>query len=182
MYQVIASTLFQNKICRLPGIGTLVMIPHSAVTDFVNGRIKSPFETIDFIPEHKGDKVFNEFSAMSELLQKNLDVNKSAFLAGIGTFTKVREGEIKFVPVSIDPVFTSPVPVKRVIRQDAAHAILVGDQQTTNVEMTEFFTEKQLVKDNWWIWATILAMLGLGVLLFYYSQYGLKGIGNVTIF
>jgi hypothetical protein len=182
MYQVIAPTLFRNKICRLPGIGTLVMIPHSAETDFVNSLIKSPFETIDFVPEKKGEKVFNEFSAISELLQKKLDENNSFFIKGIGTFTKGKQGEIKFVSISVDPAFTLPVPVKRVIRQDAEHAILVGDQQTTNVEMTDFFNERQSLKDLWWIWAIILALVGIGALIFYYAHNGINGIGNTIIF
>ena len=182
MYHVIAPSLFQNKICRLPGIGTLVMISHSAETDFVNGRIKSPYETIDFIPEQKGEKLFNEFSAMSELLQKNLDENNNVFLTGIGTFTKDKTGEISFAPGSVDPVFTFPVPVKRVIRQDAEHAILVGDQQTTNVEMADYFSEKQPLKNRWWVWSIVLAVIGIAALIFYFSKYGVKGIGNVSIF
>jgi len=61
MYQIIAPRLFQNKICRLPGIGTLVMVTHSAQTDFINTCIKGPVETIEFIKEAEGEKLFNEF-------------------------------------------------------------------------------------------------------------------------
>jgi len=180
MYQIIAPTLFQNKICRLPGIGTLVMVAHSAETDFVNARIISPVETIDFIAENYDEKAFNEFSAMSELLQKKLDENGSYLLTGIGTFIKKTDGEIGFVPELIDPIFTPPISVERVIRQDEAHAILVGDQQTTNVEMTEYFSDKQPLKDQWWLWAVILAAIGIGLLLFYFFQNGLKGVGNIN--
>lgn len=178
MYQVIAPSLFQNKLCRLPGIGTLVMVPHSAESDFVNTRIKSPFESIDFLPERTGQKAFNEFSAMSELLQKNLDENGAFFLKGIGTFTKDNQGEIKFASISIDSVFTAPVSAERVIRPDALHTILVGDQQSTNVEMTEFFNEKQPLKDLWWVWAIIFTIIGIGTLIYYFSQFGFNTLGN----
>ena len=180
MYQIIATILFQNKICRLPGIGTLVMVAHSAETDFVNTRIKSPSETIDFIVDGYDEKGFNEFSAISELLQKNLDENGSFLLRGIGTFTKDKAEKIRFVPIPIAPIFTPPIAAERVIRQDAAHAILVGDQQTTNVEMTEYFSEQQPLKDHWWIWAIALAAIGIGVLLFYFYQHGFKAFGNVN--
>ena len=180
MYQIIAPTLFQNKICRLPGIGTLVMVAHSAETDFVNARIKSPIETIDFIAENKEEKIFNEFSAMSELLQSNLNENGSFLLRGIGTFKKDNAGDIQFAPITIDPIFTPPIAAERVIRQDGEHAILVGDQQTTNVEMTEYFSEQPLLKDRWWVWAIILAAISVGAFSFYFYQHGFNGLGNVN--
>jgi len=178
MYQIIAPTLFQNKICRLPGIGTLVMIPHAAETDFVNGRIKAPFETIDFIPAELDENLFNEFSAMSELLIKELNENGSVVLSGIGTFTKVNNAGIHFTQISIDPVFNQPIEVERVIRQDASHAILVGDQQTTNVEMVGFFSEQPANSDRWWIWAIVLAVLGIGALIVYFYLGGTISLGN----
>ncbi len=180
MYQIIAPSLFQNKICRLPGIGTLVLITHSAEPDFVNASIKSPVDTIDFIAEGNDEKVFNEFSAVSEILLKSLNDNGRYFLKGIGTFLKDEAKKIKFAPVTIEPVFTSPVPAERVIRQDVAHAILVGDQQTTNVEMTEFFTEKESSSDKWWIWAIVFAVLGISALLFYINKYGVQALGNIS--
>lgn len=180
MYQIIATTLFQNRICRLPGIGTLVMVTHSAETDFGNGRIKSPVDTINFIAERTHENVFNEFSAISEILQKSLDENGRYFLNGIGTFLKGEGKEIKFTPIVIDPVFTMPIEAERVIRQDEAHAILVGDQQTTNVEMTEFFNERATLNDKSWIWAIVLAALGVSALLFYFYKYGFQSLGNIT--
>ncbi|MBC7887181.1 MAG: hypothetical protein H7Z13_04785 [Ferruginibacter sp.] len=179
MYQIIASTLFQNKICRLPGIGTLTMVAHSAETDFVNALIKPPAETIDFIAEVNAERGFNEFSAMSELLQKNLDEKGSFLLKGIGAFTKDHTGKIQFVPTPIDSIFTPVVAAERVVRQDASHPILVGDQQTTNMEMSNYFMEKQPLKDQWRIWAILLAAIGIGALLFYFYQHGFNGFGNV---
>ncbi len=180
MYQLIAPTLFQNKICRLPGIGTLIMVAHSAETDFVNAQIKSPAETIDFKAEDKDEKVFNEFSAISELLQKYLNENGSFLLNGIGTFIKDNTGEIRFAPIPIDPIFIPSVKANRVIRQDAAHAILVGDQQTTNVKMTEYFSEQQPLKDRWWVWVVLLAAIGIAVLLVYFYKHGFNGFGNIN--
>lgn len=159
----------------------MIMVTHSAETDFVNGCIKSPTETIDFMTADDDENGFNEFSAISELLQKNLDKNGSFLLNGIGTFTKDSPGEIRFAPITIDPVFSPSLVAERVTRQEhATHAILVGDQQTTNVEMTEYFSEKQPSKDRWWVWAIVLGAIGIGVLLFYFFKYGFRAFGNVS--
>ena len=178
MYQIIAPTLFQNKICRLPGIGTLLMVNHPAQTDFANSLIQPPTETINFLPEDNTEKLFNEFSAISELLKKNLEENGNYPLKGIGTFTKEATGEIKFAPVSLAPVFNPSIPAERAIRQDAAHAIMVGDQQTTNVEMVEYFNAQPTVPDRWWVWAIILATLGIAALLIYFYQNGVNQFAN----
>jgi len=178
MYQIIAPTLFQNKICRLPKLGSLVMVAHAAESDFVNGRIKPSFETIDFIAAGQDENLFNEFSAMSELLLKELNKNGSVVLPGIGTFTKANNAGIYFTAVEIDPVFNQAIDVERVIRQDAPHGILVGDQQRTNVEMTGFFNEQPTNSDRWWIWAIILAVVGIGALIVYFYSEGKISVGN----
>jgi hypothetical protein len=180
MYQIIAPTLFQNKICRLPGIGTLVMTLHPAENDYINAQIKSPFESIDFLPEEDNDKGFNEFSAMSELLNKKLDESGSFFLNGIGNFVKAETGAIQFAPVSIDPVFTPSVAANIISRQAASHTMMVGDQETTSMEMTDYFSEKSAVKDQWWVWAGVLAVAGISVLIYYFNKHGVNGFGNVS--
>jgi len=182
MYQIIAPTLFQNKICRLPGIGTLVMIPHAAETDFVNGRLKAPFETIDFKEAEQHENLFNEFSAMSELLLKELNENGSVVLPGIGTFNKENNTGIQFIAITIDPVFNQPIEVERVTRQDALHAILVGDQKTTNVEMAGFFSEQPTKGDRWWILAIVLALAGIIALILYSFLGGAMSLGNSSYY
>src|SRR4051794_254317 len=143
MHQIIAPTLFQTKRCRLPGIGTLMMIGHSAKTNFADSLITSPNETIDFLPADNDENGFNEFSAISELLQKNLEENGNFSLNGIGTFIRDADGVIRFDAEPVDPVFIPSVVAKRALRKEhAPHDILVGDQQTTNVQMTEYFKEK----------------------------------------
>ncbi|CAN5584692.1 hypothetical protein BH11BAC3_BH11BAC3_34680 [soil metagenome] len=178
MYQIIAPTLFQSKICRLPGIGTLKMTTVPAHTDFVNGQITAPEETIEFLQEPFGEKIFNEFSAIAELLKKTLDENGIAFLKGIGTFTRGADDNVEFIGVQIKPELTQNVTFERVIRENAQHAILVGDQETTNVQMTEFFTEKPTLKYNWKIAAMILGAVGVAALTYYLSKYGFNAFGN----
>lgn len=183
MYKIIAPTLFHEKICRLPGIGTLKMVPHSAVPDFVNGVIRAPYDIIEFDRSIDGSNEFNEFSAISELLQNHLNEKGNFLLDGIGTFIKSNDGEIAFDPYIVDDIFTPEITAERVIRQDASHNILVGDQQTTSAEMTEYFSEEKPVeKDNWWIWAIVLGAVGVGALLYYFLNNGTSYLGNIHRF
>ena len=179
MYQIIAPCIFQNKTCKLPGIGTLMMVSNPALTDFANAQILAPVESIEFVPEEDGEKVFNEFSAMSELLKSKLDENGSVFLKGIGTLTRNKAGEINFEALAIDPIFFQPVSTERVIRENTEHSLLVGDQQTTNIQMTEFFNEKPLLKARWKIWAIVLGAIGISLLMFYLYRHGGNSLGNV---
>ena len=179
MYQIIAPSLFQNRTCRLPGIGTLIIATNSADINFGNAVITSPFDTINFIREAEGEKIFNEFSAISELLKNILKNQGSVLLKGIGEFQTLQSGEIKFISIETDPVFVLPIKIERVIRQDVPHAMLVGDQQTTNVVMTEFYNDQPVKKDRWWIWAIALAILAIGFLVIYFlNQKGFNLFGN----
>ena len=157
------------------------MVQHPAKPEFVNNLINSPTETIEFLPGDSNEKLFNEFSAISELLKRNLEEKGSYLLNGIGTFLKEGSDAIKFIPVTADAVFTPPVRVERVVRQDAKHAILVGDQQTTNTEMTEFYNEKTVVKSRWWVWAAAFAAIAVTALAVYIYQYGFNQLANISI-
>ncbi len=178
MYNIIAPSFLQKKKCILPGIGSLSLITHSAETDFSNTQIKAPRQEIVFTPAGTGTSLFNEFSAISEMMKRSLDGEGRVELLGIGSFTKNKSGQIIFTPVAIDTDFTLPVTAERVIHKDAEHNILVGDKETTNVEMTEYFSEETLPKDNWWIWALLLGAAGIGVIAYYFSQYGVNGLSS----
>jgi hypothetical protein len=179
MYQIIAPSLFQNKICRLPGIGTLTMITSPARHDFTNSRILAPTEAVEFIPEYNEENTFNEFSAMSELIKNKLDESGSVFLKGLGTLIRNDDGKISFEALQIDPVFFQPVYAERIIRENAEHALLVGDQETTNFQMTEFFNEKPLLKSRWKLLAIILGAVGICLLMIYLYKNGFNAMGNV---
>jgi len=179
MYQVIAPSLFHNKTCRLPGIGTLVMVHKPAQPDFANSQILAPAEVIDFMPEENDKKVFNEFSAIAEIIKEELEERGRVFLKGVGTLIKGNEGQVSFEALQINPVFLQPISTDRVIRENSEHALLVGDQQTTNFQMTEFFSEKPLVKARWKIWALILGGVGVCLLVFYLYKYGINSLGNI---
>lgn len=182
MYDLIAPAFFQKKSCRLPGIGQLTLTNISAEIDFSNKQILAPVQRIDFTPKSGDENMYNEFSAISELMRKKLDEEGSIKLAGIGDFYKESDGSIRFEPVLLNSVFVQPVSAVRIIRQDAEHNMLVGDKKTTNVEMTEYLNEEASVvsPDRWYIWAIVLGLIGVGVLAMYVYQNDWNLLGNYT--
>ena len=102
-------------------------------------------------------------------------------LNGIGTFTQSAAGKFNFIPTILDPIFTPYVDSIRVLRQDATHEILVGDQQSTNTEMTEYYSIKPQLTDIWLIWAIVLVVIWLIIILLYSNnQSGMNLFGNIS--
>ncbi len=182
MDYLIAPTLFQQKSCRLPGIGTLSVITGSATTDFINTEINAPTQTIVFSAAQDDEEKFNEFTALSELIKKDLSEKGTVHLKGIGDFKRNNTGLVTFIPISVNRDFAVPVRAERVIRQDAEHTMLVGDKETTNTVMTGYFVEEGEVvtKSKWWIWAIVLGIIGLAVIAIYASQNGFNALGNTA--
>ena len=186
MDYLIAPTLFQNKTCRLPGIGTLNIVTASAETDFINTQIRAPLPSVVFIAELEDTDVYNEFTALSELIKKDLDEKGMVTLKGVGDFLKNKEGSIDFLPQPLPRLFTPPVVAERIIRQHAEHAMLVGDKETTNKVMSEYFVEDEAEEkpatNRWWIWAIVLGVIGAAILALYILQNGFNLLGNAAGF
>lgn len=186
MDYLIAPALFQNKTCRLPGIGTLSVITGKAETDFVNARLSAPVPSIIFSPSRDDENVFNEFTALSELIRKDLNEKGIVSIRSVGNFIKNEEGAISFIPGQINKLFTPTIAAERVIRQATEHGILVGDKETTNFEMSEYLVEEEIkekeAEDNWWIWAIVLGLVGAGIIGYYILENGFNLLGNTHIF
>jgi hypothetical protein len=178
MDYLIAPTLFLNRTCRLPGIGTLSVVTSAAESDFHNSQIKAPVPSILFSASKDDENVFNEFTALSELIKKDLDEKRSVNLKGVGDFIKNEDGLISFVPIHLSLRFTPPVHVEIVNRQHLEHAMLVGDKETTNIEMTQYFVEEEKTTLAWWVWAIILGIVGIAILVYYFSRQGFNLLGN----
>jgi hypothetical protein len=179
MDYLIAPTLFQNKTCRLPGIGTFTIVTDTAITENHNKLINAPKPSIVFTPLQDDKNGFNEFTALSELIKKDLHTQGTVNLKGVGDFIKNQDGSIGFVPIQLEPNFTPPVVAEIAIHQDAGYARLVGDKETSHITQPAYLPE-EVVKDRWWVWAIVLGAVGLAVLIFYLSQHGFNLLGNAA--
>ncbi len=182
MYNLIAASFFQNKQCQLPGIGSLWLVTTPAQTDFVNTLIKAPVQKIVFNAQTDAKNIFNEFSAIAELLKKKLEEGEQVNIKGLGVLYKNEAGDFDFAGVQLPDFFMPSVTALRVIRQHAQHAILVGDKETNNAAMTEYFNDTAETKDKWWIWALIIAAAAICLLAIYIFMYGFNGLSSAMHF
>lgn len=180
MDYLIAPTLFQNRFCRLPGIGTFEVVVKSADTYFGHHEILAPMPSIIFDPSTKDENIFNEFTALSELILKELHSKRMITLKGIGNFILNTDDVIEFLPLKINESFLQPVIANRVVRQDVEHTILVGDNEVTSTAMTDYYEEeaKGASKNSWWIAAVILAVIGIIAIVVYIYMFGINSFGN----
>lgn len=183
MHQLIASYLFQHKSCPLPGIGKLSLSGAGAQADFTNKIINAPVASIVLIPGETDSAAFlsfvagqtnsDQYEAASALdhfcdgLKQSMTTHSGAKLAGVGNFTVSGNGDINFVPFELPKDLVQPVKAERVLRPQSEHNILVGDKETTNTLMTEYFNEEEEKKDRWWVWAIVLFITGSVLLLLY---------------
>jgi hypothetical protein len=184
MQHLIASYLFQNKYCALPGIGTLSLTAGKAATDFLDKKIKTPLASIIFsesenktdeLPEYIAAKTNSDKYGATKALEsfcdgikKSLSSNEPFTLQSIGQFFVDASGGVKFQPLDLPKAFLQDVNATRVIHPEAEHSILVGDKESTNTLMNEYFSDDAPVKKNrWWIWAIIIVSIALLALLIY---------------
>ncbi len=195
MQKQIASYLFQNKTCPLPGLGTLSVLNSGAEADFTNKLIAAPKSFIQFnnaetdtagllnylVSTTGGDKyeVSEALDHFCDNLKKKMTDEAKVQLDNVGSFFVDGSGKINFKQQELPTPFLQPVFAERVIHPDAEHQILVGDKETTNTVMTEFFNESPVIKDRWWIWAIVLGVTGLIALLIYFTELnGASPFGN----
>lgn len=186
MHQLIASYLFQNRVCPLPGFGTLTLKATSAFSDFTSQLIKAPRTYIHFedrssdpsgllnfvsakanLSNYEANEALDHFC---DMLKREISSHAKVNLDGVGNFFVDNNGNMIFVQMELPTVFSPAVAAERVIHPNDPHTILVGDKETTSMVMTEYFSEVPEIKDRWWVWALVLAAVGLLVLFLYFTQ------------
>ncbi|MEP7278983.1 MAG: hypothetical protein ABI813_10095 [Bacteroidota bacterium] len=185
MDQVLTKYLFQHKSISVPGLGSLVAESIPAMADFANRqllpvqtrfRFDKYFDVPDKhfflylsreknIPDFEAIRWYNEFAAD---LCNRIRQEEDAEWKGVGVFKKDFGGEVFFEPYAPPYEFFPAVKAERIIHADARHSILVGDKEKTNYEMTELLNDEVYIeKESWWIYALILAAIGLSLLFFH---------------
>jgi len=192
MFEVLNKYLMQHKSISIPGLGSLVAETIPAVTDFANKqllpvqlkfRYDKYFDSPDReffaylsrkknIPDFEAIKWYSEFAYE---LRHKIRIEEQAVWDGVGVFKKDIGGDIIFEPFIPEYELYAAVKAERVIHSNAKHSILVGDKEKTNYEMTEWLSDEVHVeKESWWVYALILAAIGLIILFFHLYSSDMK--------
>jgi hypothetical protein len=190
MIALINSYLLQHKSISIPGLGTIYVERIPAQSDFVNRQLLPPAYHFRFdkyfdapgkdfftylaakknIPDYEAIKLYNEWALE---LRNSIGTEDSTSLEGVGILKRDLSGEVIFEPSSTPRIYVVPVPAERIIRSNSKHMMLVGDKETTNVEMTGYLHEEvHKEKEAWWIYALILAAISLTAIFFHYFKSG----------
>lgn len=199
MEQIISSFIIQSDICTLPELGRFKKVVSSATTDVANQQILPPKEEIIF-QERSGDlseelihytalkKNITDGEAAQELMEwchyakEKLKSSESIMLSNVGTLKMTYSGSIYFEQADI--AAPRAINAQRVIHENAEHAVLVGDKESTNTKMSEYLNNEVSEKNGWWKKAAlILALLALLLLVLFYRQYDAQNkFGNRSFF
>ncbi|MDE3235440.1 MAG: hypothetical protein KGO81_05745 [Bacteroidota bacterium] len=188
MYELFYKYLILNKKAGIPGIGNFEVQSVPAHLDFVTKTISAPAQSIRFDTEKVSlDRSFynylsrelnvneieaiNQFNEFSHKL-KDIAVKGGVQLPGIGILHRSLDGEVSFREEKHDPVFTT-IHLNASPAADANLVDLYGSGETRIItqDVPHEEEEKIVMKDKedyWWVYAIVLALLGVGALLYYY--------------
>lgn len=198
MVKLITTYLLQNHSLSIPGLGTIYIERIPAQSDFVNRQILPPsyhyrfdkyFDTpgkefFTFLSSRKNVhdfeaiRMFNEWAL--ELRNSITGAEQSANLEGIGSLKRDASGDVVFEPSVKPHTYTLSVPAERIIRTNAKHMMLVGDRETTNVEMSGYFQDGSASRrKSWWVYALIIAAVcAIAIAVYYYNNGSAFPFGN----
>ena len=184
MLQQLNQYLFQFRSLTLPQFGTIRLSIQAARLDVVEHLIYPPvyephFVTNDKVSDHQLEyfaaHLQGDEDAAAEFLTKAGQALKSKVQAGpldwsgIGTFI-YNNRQLQLNPHASETL--APVAANRVMRQNAQHTVLVGDQVVISDPTAERVEEARR-RDYWVIAAWILTVLAVLFIVYYlYRQQG----------
>ncbi len=190
MHTIITSYLFQHKACPLPGLGTLAVISKQAEYDFLNKSFLPPLQEtifnkeeteadllVDYIAAKQNCSVITAIDLLGKFcngLKHELSVNGNAAIKFAGTLLSEADGSIRFEQTALPAYLQVAVVAEKVIHPEATHTMLVGDRETTNLQMAEYYTETELPKNYWWVWVLVLFAIALAAIFIYINQSSLS--------
>ncbi|MEN9547489.1 MAG: hypothetical protein RIR12_80 [Bacteroidota bacterium] len=194
MYKQLYQYLIQYKNLSVPGIGTFLLERHSAVAHFAERVIQPPTVGVAFsaaagpistefyknlaaiigCSEREAVIRFNDFCFA---FKNNLNAGDRIDWAGVGIITKEGDGNLSFSS-AIPLIKEQPVMAEKVIRENAAHTVRVGEEEKSSDEMTAFYNQSSPKKSYWWVSAVILGLLSITFLGWHLSTKGMQALGN----
>ncbi len=198
MEDLIELYLFKNKKCPLPSLGFLELMDTSAIALYSKGKIEAPVPCIKLLEQEMSAGDIIKFIATKKNIStdeasvlltqycnklQNMDAYGETKLPHAGKFYVNADGNLVFKTMEIPKVFLPELSVERVIHPATAHAMVVGDKETTTTEMAAYYSDIDSgPKDKWWIWAACLAVVAAALLFFHFKdQKNTIVVGNTQV-
>lgn len=196
MEQYLCEYLLVNKCCPLPGIGELQFNAKSATFSQSEQTMIPPVADVALVRRNVDEAPLIEFISIHSNLSPdicrgllrnwcnnvlNMESGEK-HLSGLGSFYVDTAGRLQFRAQPLHSALLPEVSANRVIRREVNHQILVGDRESTSVQMTEYFQETTKIRrQRWWIAAVVMgtaAALAITVYLASQPNPGLFGNGQ----
>jgi hypothetical protein len=172
----------------------LQLVQQPAQADFVNKVLMAPKPAILFNTDTAdGDNGFVQYLAQRQHISQQeaterltawctqakaqLQQQGQLYLTYIGTLFQKGQ-QLSFTQANLPAVFLPVVAAERVVHPEADHSMLVGDKETTTVQMTEYLAGNASPKKRWWIAALVLAAVALGLCALQLGQNNWKRFGT----
>jgi len=190
MFSLLHQYLIENGSLHIPGIGTLAFAEVSARLDVADKQLQAPHKTLrlnvasdpankhalmGFLSRHLNiseEQSYTVFRQFTDSIRTSLGTKRILYWYNLGAFQKDESGAVKFVQTTDLDQYLPPVIADRMIRANAEHSMTVGDTETTNTAMQEYYGDEQVEfrKDYWWVWAIVIFVVSAGLIwLKYFS-------------
>ncbi|HEU4903546.1 MAG TPA: hypothetical protein VFT06_12160 [Flavisolibacter sp.] len=170
VFNQLTKYLVQYKRVSIPSVGTILLVQQPAQLNVADKIIEPPTVSAELredvvVPEH-------QLKYLSAALQQETE-SISQSLTEFGSWLKKRiQGDgfewkgIGLIRQSGQPTPISlpgqtPIPAERVVRQDAAHHVLVGDQHMTSTQITGLRETETTTKKK----RSVLVLIGWIILI-----------------
>ncbi len=191
LYELFYKYLILNGRASMPGIGTFGVEQVPATMDFENKKLNPPTQNIRLesfdiatdtyslynylarelkVDESEAARRFQEFS---HEIQKQANASQTVLLPGIG---KLRKDLVNGFLIDPETENKQVMQDLWISKTQAANTGLLDIYNTGKPDSIKEYNpnsnpEKMIVKesdDYWWVIAIVLAIMGLGALLYYY--------------
>ncbi len=185
MDKQLAKYLARHGSVNLGKLGTFITQRYAANIESVNNVAYPPVHTLQFVKNTEGSIDTNFISFLSvnndsseneatqrleyyiQSVLKDLETSGERLINGLGILRK-SDNQIVFYR---EANFSAPVvAATKVIRQNAVHALRVGDKEVSNEDMIAYYENEQSSGNRWLYWITcILALAVIVLAIIYYT-------------
>ena len=190
MQQIICNFLFRNGYCPLPSVGSLNISTDASKLILGEHSITAPRKKIQLLPQEISRQPLVEFIAASQDIDyttanknlenfvediKNLKQKEDLIIGEAGKFEVDENGYLIFTEQKIFTNFFPEVKANRVVRSNQSHEMLVGDKETTNEKMTEYFSNETTAgPGKVWLWISLVLIIIAGLVIFLLNSPGVN--------